>query len=82
LLPTDRPHEVICVDAFPYANQIVLGGQRCFTVNYALPMDCSQSQLFVTAVYPLISCVLEGNVNTKTQGIYMLMIKNNINDKT
>jgi hypothetical protein len=44
-------------------------------------MDCSQSQLFVTTVYPLISCVLEGNVNTTTQGIYM-MINNNINDRT
>jgi hypothetical protein len=67
LLPVDRLHEVVCVDAFPYANQIVLGSQKCFTVNYALPMDCSQSQLFVTAVYPLINCVLEGNMNITNQ---------------
>ncbi|XP_069694504.1 kinesin-like protein costa [Periplaneta americana] len=60
LLPTDRLHEVVCVDAFPYANQIVVGSQKIFTVDYALPMSCSQSQLFSTAVYPLVNCVLEG----------------------
>jgi hypothetical protein len=62
LLLTDRLHEGVCVDVFPYANQIVLGKQNCFTVNYALPMNCSQSQLYVTTVYPLINCVLEGDV--------------------
>jgi hypothetical protein len=63
LLPTDRLHEVVTVDVFPYANQIVLAKQNCFTVSYALPMNCSQSQLFVTTVYPLINCVLEGDVH-------------------
>lgn len=63
LLPTDRLHEVVCVDVFPYANQIVLAKQNCFTVSYALPMNCSQSQLFITTVYPLINCVLEGDVH-------------------
>jgi hypothetical protein len=63
LLPTDRLHEAVCVDVFPCANQIVLAKQNCFTVSYALPMNCSQSQLFVTTVYPLINCVLEGDVH-------------------
>ena len=63
LPPTDRLHEVVCVDVFPYANQIILAKQNCFTVSYALPINCSQSQLFVTAVYPLINCVLEGDVH-------------------
>jgi hypothetical protein len=74
LLPTDRPHEVMCVDAFPYANQIVFGGHRCFALNYVLSMDCSQGQLFATTVYPLISCVLEGNANNKTYNVYMMII--------
>lgn len=77
LLPTDRLHEVVCVDVFPYANQIVLAKQNCFTVSYALPMNCSQSQLFVTTVYPLINCVLEGDVHTQILliiNIYTTMI--------
>ena len=63
LLPTYRLHEDVCVGVFPYANQIVLAKQNCFTVSYALPMNCSQSQLFVTTVYPLINYVLEGDVH-------------------
>jgi hypothetical protein len=81
LLPTDRPHEVMCVDALPYSNQIVFGGHRCFTLNYVLSMDCSQGQLFVTTVYPLISCVLEGNVNTKTHCLHDDDY-NNVNNRT
>ncbi|PSN44964.1 Kinesin-like protein costa [Blattella germanica] len=60
LLPTDRLHEVTCVQSLPCSNQIVVGSQKCFTVDYALPADGSQSHLFVTAVYPLINCVVEG----------------------
>lgn len=78
LLPTDRLHEVVCVDVFPCANQIVLAKQNCFTVSYALPLNCSQSQLFVTTVYPLINCVLEGDVHIQILliiKIYIPMIK-------
>ena len=63
LIPGGRQDEILCVHSFPYSNQVTLGNHEIFSVDYALPIDCSQSQLFATSVSPLIDCVLEGNNN-------------------
>lgn len=55
----DRVHEMVCVNAFPCANQVVVG-QEYFTVDHALPMDCTQSQVFDASIYPLVDSLLQG----------------------
>lgn len=61
LLVSDRPNEMMCVQAVPQAQQIILGN-KCFQfpVDYAFPLDTPQSQVFDTAVQPLMDRLLQG----------------------
>lgn len=65
LLPADRSNGVMCVQALPQAQQIILGNQcfnQCFQfpVDYAFPMEAQQSQVFDTVVQPLMDRLLQG----------------------
>ncbi|XP_034248718.1 kinesin-like protein costa [Thrips palmi] len=61
LLPSDRSNGLVCVQALPQAQQIILGNQ-CFQfpVDYAFPMEAQQSQIFETVVQPLMDRLLQG----------------------
>lgn len=62
-------NENICVQSIPYTNTIQLNNQHSFPVNYALPIDCTQSYIFLTTVNPLISCLFDGcDVSVVTLG--------------
>lgn len=58
--PPENYNESICVQSIPYTNTIQINNQHSFPVNYALPVECSQSQVFSTTVNPLISCLFDG----------------------
>lgn len=65
LLASDRSNGLMCVQALPQAQQIILGNQcfnQClqFPVDYAFPIDAPQSQIFETVVQPLMDRLLQG----------------------
>ncbi|KAK3931158.1 Kinesin-like protein costa [Frankliniella fusca] len=61
LIASDRSNGMVCAQAVPQAQQIILGN-KCFQfpVDYAFPMESSQSQVFETAVQPLMERLLQG----------------------
>lgn len=61
LITSDRSNGMVCAQALPQAQQIILGN-KCFQfpVDYAFPMESSQSQIFETAVQPLMDRLLQG----------------------
>ncbi|KAG8229769.1 hypothetical protein J437_LFUL005850 [Ladona fulva] len=56
----DRNHDVVCLNSLPHSNQIILGDGNVFDFDYVLPIGCTQSQFFNTAIGSLLNYVLEG----------------------
>ncbi|XP_075227110.1 kinesin-like protein costa [Lycorma delicatula] len=52
--------EDICLYADPYTKEIILANQMSFYVDYALPLEINQSQLFDSIILPRIDYMLQG----------------------
>lgn len=59
LKPSTNINENICIQSMPFMNSVQLS-QHTFPVTYALPVDSTQSHVFLTTVNPLISCLFDG----------------------
>lgn len=58
--PPEKYNEVINVQSVPYSNTVHLNNQLSFPVNYAFPVDCTQSYIFTNAINPQISSLFDG----------------------
>ncbi|RZF37958.1 hypothetical protein LSTR_LSTR005458 [Laodelphax striatellus] len=52
--------EDVCLYALPQTSEILLANQMSFYVDYALPMDCDQSQVFDAVIQKRVDHMLQG----------------------
>lgn len=57
---TNHLVEDVCLYGDPYTKEIVLANQMSFYVDYALPIEINQSQLFDSIILPRIDYMLQG----------------------
>ena len=60
-----REMQTTCIQLFPEAEQLVIGGEHVFSFERIFPPSADQNDIFEDAVLPLVEAFLEGRSSTQ-----------------
>lgn len=60
ICPVSFTSDMVCVQSNPVSNSIHLGNSQSYPVNYALPIDSCQNQVFTTTCMSLLNYLMDG----------------------